>query len=438
MGVMMQAFYWDCPYLEGREGAWWEAIENAVTALASDRFTALWLPPASKAASWNSMGYDPYDFYDLGEFNQKGRRETWFGSKERLLSLINEAHANQLQVYADVVINHNSGADAQEVNPITTESRWTKFEPKSGKFPRNWECFHPSRYETTDDLAFGDMPDLCHRTPPVYAGLMDFTRWLVEDIGFDGFRFDFVKGYGSWMVKGIAEYRYSKDVRPFCVGECWDSDRVIDDWLMAVNSFMDNPVSAFDFPLHYKLKDLCDQFGFDVRSLTPGTVVERFPAQAVTFVDNHDTVRDSNNSVVNDKLLAYAVILTHEGYPCVFWEDYFNFRLAGRGTANGIAALVMAHEQYCGGGTQMLFADHDLYIMQRSGFADAPGLVFVLNNSGAWDGRSVHTQWKTRRLTPIAWWGRSDTSKPTDKWTDLNGATDLWAAGRGYAVYVPA
>jgi len=112
MGVMMQAFYWDCPYLEGRECAWWEAIENAVTALASDRFTALWLPPASKAASWNSMGYDPYDFYDLGEFNQKGRRETWFGSKERLLSLINEAHANQLQVYADVVINHNSGADA--------------------------------------------------------------------------------------------------------------------------------------------------------------------------------------------------------------------------------------------------------------------------------------------------------------------------------------
>jgi len=103
-----------------------------------------------------------------------------------------------------------------------------------------------------------------------------------------------------------------------------------------------------------------------------------------------------------------------------------------------IAALVMAHEQYCGGRAQMLFADHDLYIMQRSGFADAPGLVFVLNNSGAWDGRSVHTQWKTRRLTPIAWWGRSDTSKPTDKWTDLNGATDLWAAGRGYAVYVPA
>lgn len=32
-------------------------------------FTALWLPPASKAANigGQSMGYDPYDYYDLGD-----------------------------------------------------------------------------------------------------------------------------------------------------------------------------------------------------------------------------------------------------------------------------------------------------------------------------------------------------------------------------------
>jgi len=442
MGVLLQTFYWNCPSAENQEGKWWDYLCAQLPAIANDGFTALWLPPCSKAAEWNSMGYDPYDYFDLGEFNQKGNTTTWFGSKASLLKLIQSAHAGKLQVYADVVLNHNSGADAQEPNPLlNNQMRWTKFTPKSGKFNRNWECFHPSRYELTDQETFGDMPDLCHRTPVVYAAMMEYTRGLIEDIGFDGFRFDFVLGFGPWIVKGIAEYRYQRNnqlLQPFCVGECWDSDRDIDDWLGAVNSAITNPVSAFDFPLHYKLQGFCDQFGFDMTTLIDGTLVQQLPEQTVTFVDNHDTVRDSN-AVVNDKLLAYAVILTHEGYPSVFWEDYFNFNLAGRGTPNGIAALVAAHEKYAAGTTTSLYCDHDLYIMQRNGDEDAPGLIAVFNNRGdAWNGKPVQTQWKTHRMTPVAWWGKTDTSKPADKWTDLNGATDLWAAPRGYAVYAPA
>ena len=125
------------------------------------------------------MGYDPYDYYDLGEFDQKGGVPTWFGSKADLLDLIESAHALGLQVYADLVFNHNSGADAQEPNPIDGQSRWTKFTPKSGKFPRDWKCFHPSQYETWDGVTFGDMPDLCHRTPFVYTELINYARWLI-------------------------------------------------------------------------------------------------------------------------------------------------------------------------------------------------------------------------------------------------------------------
>jgi len=72
---------------------------------------------------------------------------------------------------------------------------------------------------------------------------------------------------------------------------------------------------------------LCDTYGFSLRRLVEGGVLalDR-PAQAVTFVENHDVVR--NSPIVNDKLLAYAFILTHGGYPCVFWQDYFNWDLA--------------------------------------------------------------------------------------------------------------
>lgn len=441
MGVLMQAFYWNCPSLENHEGTWWDHLQSYIPELAQDGFTALWLPPASKAAEWNSMGYDPYDYFDLGEFPQKGRAETWFGSKQALKDLISAAHAKQIQVYADVVLNHNSGADAQEENPIDQQWRWTKFHPGSGLFPRDWQCFHPSNYETMDAESFSGMPDLCHRNPVVYMAMMEHTRLLFEEFGFDGFRFDFVKGYGPWLVKAIAEYRYRRDghfEKPVCIGECWDSDRTILEWMHAVNSYMDNQVAAFDFPLHYNLKSLCDLYGSDLRFLTQGTVIESDPRLAVTFVDNHDTVRDPNNSVVNDKLLAYAVILTHEGYPSVFWQDYYNFQLAHRGAATGIAALVTAHERFAGGSSSVLYADHDLYIMQRSGWGSQPGLILVLNNRGdRWNGLRTAAKWHNARLQPVAWWGETDCSRPADKWTGNNGEVDLWAAPRGYAVYAP-
>lgn len=327
MGVIMQAFYWDCPKIEGKEYQWWNHVKGQVSSLKAAGFTALWLPPACKAANIAgiSMGYDPYDFYDLGDINQRGSKKTWFGSKDELLSLIQTAHKSGVDVYADIVINHNSGGDAEELNPIDQCRRWTKFTPKSGKFTRDYTCFHPSPYENWDQETFGDMPDLCHRNPYVYTQVIEYARWLLEEIGFDGFRYDCVKGYGGWMVRAIQELRAlrnGKPIRPFGVGECWDCDRKIDDWLDETNAWSDNRAGAFDFPLRERLKDLCDAYGYSLRNLADGgTLMKDRPTEAVTFVENHDIVR--NNPIVNDKMLAYAFILTHEGYPCVFWQDYY-------------------------------------------------------------------------------------------------------------------
>lgn len=440
MGVMLQTFYWDCPSAENREGQWWNYIQSKLPEITQAGFTALWLPPANKAAEWNSMGYDPYDYYDLGEFNQKGAKPTWFGAKADLLALIQSAHTSNLQVYADLVFNHNSGADAQEKNPLDGQLRWTKFTPASGKFPRDWTCFHPCAYESWDGGTFGDMPDLCHRNPDVYAALIEYARWLIEDIGFDGFRFDMVKGYGGWMVRSLLEMRTLRNgasLKPYGVGECWDSERTIDDWLDETNAWSDNPVGAFDFPLRWRLQSLCDDFGFSLRNLTvSGVLVWDRPGQAVTFVENHDVARSS--PIIHDKLMAYAFILTHEGYPCVFWQDYFNYNLGQPGAQTGIAALVQAHERYAGGVTQVLYVDDNLYMMQRAGSGAQPGLIFVLNNQASWAGTTVRTQWQNTHFKPCAWSGGANTAVPGDKWTDAGGSSDFWAPPRGYAVYVPA
>jgi alpha-amylase len=441
MGVIMQAFYWDCPRLENKEFQWWNYVKTKINSLNNAGFTALWLPPANKAANIGgmSMGYDPYDYYDLGDIDQKGSLKTWFGSKDELIDLIQTAHENNMSVYADLVLNHNNGADEQEINPITHSKRWTKFKPRSGKFKRNWECFHPSVYEAWDMGTFGDMPDLCHRNPSVYTELLDYARWLIEKIKFDGFRYDCVKGYGAWMVRAIQELRGVRNKQsfvPFGIGECWDSERTINDWLDETNSWSDNPVSAFDFPLRYKLKDLCDTFGFSLKNLCePGTLLVDRPREAVTFVENHDVVRD--DPIVSGKMLAYAFILTHEGYPCIFWQDYFNWDLAQENNKSGISALIKIHNDFAGGSTSILYVDDDLYIMQRNGWGDQKGLIFVLNNRGNWNGKQVFTQWKNTRFVPLAWRGKDDLGIPDEKYTGDNGSADFWAPPRGYAVYTP-
>jgi alpha-amylase len=386
------------------------------------------------------MGYDPYDYYDLGDIDQKGTIKTWFGSKGELRALIREAHDSGMDVYADMVINHNSGGDAEEQNPLDHHRRWTRFTPKSGKFKRDYSYFHPSLYEQWDRMTFGDMPDLCHRNPAVYTQLIEYARWLLEDIGFDGFRYDCVKGYGGWMVRAIQELRAIRNgtvFKPFGVGECWDSDRTIGDWLDETNAWSDNPAGAFDFPLRDRLKDLCDSYGFSLRDLAMGgTVMKERPTMAVTFVENHDIVRD--NPIVHDKMLAYAFVLTHEGYPCVFWQDYYNWDLAKRGHRSGIEALVKVHEDHAGGATSVLYCDDNLYIMQRSGTDSQKGLVFVLNNRGeAWNGTWVQTLWSNTRFVPEAWRGRDDVHVPQEQLTQGNGWGEFYAPPRGYAVYVP-
>jgi len=442
MGVMLQAFYWDCPREDHKEFQWWNTIREQIPSLANTGFTALWLPPVHEAGNLAgpAMGYDPYDYYDLGEFDQKGSVATWYGSKQELLALIHDAHESDMGVIADIVINHNSGADAEEVNPLTGQSRWTLFQPKSRKFPRNWESFHPNMYESGDEMAFGGMPDLSHRNPYVYAELLKMARWLIEEVGFDGFRYDFVKGYGANTITAIQEYRYMRDgkpLQPYGVAEFWDNARAIENWVDLANFSSSNPVDAFDFPMREMLKALCDQYGFSLRSLTTWeTVLQKQAQSVVTFVENHD-LRDEGRPIVNDKLLAYSCILTHEGYPCVFWHDYFNYNLALPGTANGVSALVQAHEKFAGGTTQTLYLDDDLYIMQRTGYGDKPGLIYVLNNRGdTWHGEWVGTKWPNASFRPVAWWGANERSRPIDQSTGVDARGQFFAPARGYAVYV--
>lgn len=133
-----------------------------------------------------------------------------------------------------------------------------------------------------------------------------------------------------------------------------------------------------------------------------------------------------------------AFILSAEGYPCVFWQDHFTWGLGRPGQPTGIAALVAAHERYAGGATTELWAERDLYIMQRDGHGAQPGLILVLNNRGdRWHGARVRTRFASTTLRPIGWQDFGSSHPPHEQLTDTEGNTTLWALPRGYAVCVP-
>ena len=75
---------------------------------------AIWIPPGAKASSPKANGYDIYDPYDLGEFDQKGSRSTKWGSKEDLLHFCETARRENIGIIWDAVLNHRASADGTE------------------------------------------------------------------------------------------------------------------------------------------------------------------------------------------------------------------------------------------------------------------------------------------------------------------------------------
>ena len=107
---MLQAFEWHVP----ADQKHWKRLHDALPELRAIGVDSIWIPPGCKAKSPEGNGYDIYDLYDIGEFNQKGSRATKWGSKEELQSFASRARDLGIGIYWDAVLNHKAGADSTE------------------------------------------------------------------------------------------------------------------------------------------------------------------------------------------------------------------------------------------------------------------------------------------------------------------------------------
>lgn len=407
-GVMMQAFYWDVP----AGGNWWNTVSGKVQAWSNAGIDAIWLPPVSKAQNGPfSMGYDPFDYYDFGQYNQMGSTETRFGSMTELQGLITDAHNAQLSVIADIVLNHNSGGDS-EANPYTGTMTYTDFNPASNLFYRSAGDFHPNNVRNNDSGIFGGFPDLSHHQPYVQDWLWknsnSVAKYYKNVMGFDGWRFDYVKGFEPWVVKD-----WKNEVGGFSVGEYWDGNPQTLDWWSSQAE-----VSAFDFACYYSMDAAFD--GNNLNRLNDDMLWKRNSMKAVTFVTNHDT-----DDIYNGKMLAYAYILTHEGYPTIFYRDYEEWLNKSK-----LNNLIWIHNNLGGGSTNILYTDTDEYVARRNGYNNA-GLVVYINNSNNWQERWVETNWSNTQIKDYTGHSNWEPYTQSGKWVKIQ------VPPKSYSVWAP-
>ena len=420
-GVMMQAFYWD---VEPRH-QWWELLEDKVADWAATGVDRIWLPVATKGQSGGySMGYDPSDYFDFGEYHQHGTTPTRFGTREELESLIAKAQGLGMEVIADIVLNHNSGGGSQ-YNPYREKDTYTLFDQDngnaSGKFNRNYEHYHPnSIHEHDPEAMFYEEQDVCHDHPYVqqwlWEGEESVARYYKEVMGFDGWRFDYVKGFEPWVIR-----QWMETVGGFAVGEMWEGNaEVLVDWVEAAG------IPAFDFAAFYKMEEAFDRYN-DLNYLSRDMLRKTHPDKAVTFVANHDTEKDEhqdNRIARENKMKSYAYILTHDGYPTIFYLDYED-----QDFQEELKQLIRIHNSLAIGEVEVLYVDKDEYVMRRMGTGNNPGLVLYINTSNGTKRRAVNTLWNDQPVMDYS----GNTSYST--MTDETGRVYLEAPANGYAIY---
>jgi alpha-amylase len=437
-GVMMQYFHW---YNEP-DGKLWREVEQSAEELAKLGVTSLWLPPAYKGTGGGyDVGYGVYDLFDLGEFDQKDSVRTKYGTKDEHVAAIKAAQKAGIRIYADAVFNHKMGADLEEeaqATPLSLDNRneaigeyqtikaWTHFTfpGRRGKYSSmEWHWWHfdaidynaynegenaiyllqDKEFDNHVDLENGNFDylmgcDLDMDHPEVVGELQYWGKWYVETTGVDGFRFDAVKHvkaefFRDWL-NNVSE-QTGKDL--FAVGEYWSYD------VEALHAFLETTngrVMLFDAPLHYNFH-VASKSGSDYNfsEIFDNTLVQQQPTLAVTLVDNHDSQPlQSLESVVEAwfKPLAYALILLRrEGYPCVFYADYYGAHYKDKAndgneyeiwidSHKGLIDKFLETRQSYAFGDQFDYFDHPNTIgWTRLGTEESPGAMAVVMSNGS-------------------------------------------------------
>ncbi|KAI8469622.1 MAG: glycoside hydrolase superfamily [Monoraphidium minutum] len=307
--ILLQGFNW-----ESHKKDYYKEVVRRAKEWAEEGFTAVWMPPPSDSVS--PQGYLPRDLYLL---------DSAYGTESELREALAALHEHGLKAIADIVVNHRC-AHFQG-----SDGKWNKFGGRlawdaSAICNNNPAWGGRGAHKTGED--YPAAPNLDHTQERIRN---DITGWLqyLKTVGFDGWRFDFVRGYGGQYVKQYID----ATVPQMAFGEYWDScdysDRVLnynqDGHRQRTINWCDSTggtAAAFDFTTKGVLQEALGRNELwrlsDAQGRPPG-MLGMWSSRAITFIDNHDTGSTLNHWPFPSHHLqeGYAYILLHPGTPCV-------------------------------------------------------------------------------------------------------------------------
>lgn len=324
-GVMLQGFSWDS-YNESQ----WKVLEKQADEL-KNYIDLVWFPQSGKCLETTQvMGYMPYYY-----FNQNSS----FGSEAELRSLITKFKAAGIGAIADVVINHRN-TEGWYTFPAETYKGVT-YQMQSTDICKNDDGGTTATQAATDGVSlsqnndegtdFGGCRDIDHKSENVQKVIKAYLKYLKDDLGYTGFRYDMVKGFDG---SHVADYNDATGVE-YSVGEYWDGNDKIESWINRTNK----KSAAFDFQFRYNVRDAVNgaangkvTTSSDWSKLNSNDNLmhdANYRRYAVTFVENHDTQyrseTEQNDPLRKDTIAANAYMLAMPGTPCIFqphWRDY--------------------------------------------------------------------------------------------------------------------
>ena len=341
--VMLQAFYWDSYTDKGYGRTKWVDHLNGNSGSTAEEigkwFDLIWLPPMSK--STGGTGYVPSNLSDLNG--------DW-GTKKKLVELIETFHQNGARVVADIVANHGAAwsgwCDFAQLNfgsygTFKPDASWICKTDEMNTDSRAGACRGKATGGNDDgygsEANYDSGRDWDHTQAKVRDMFKAYMKWLRYDVKVDGFRYDYCKGFHNSHVND-----YNTEAKAyFSVMEYWDGST--DALQYHLNDAGWNTLT-FDFATKYTAFNngiASDNYAALKGAGLLGAGKSRY---AVTFLDSHDSFqRDGNEfcgegksmTVCKDKILqCYAYLLSMPGVPCVFWPHWVSFKDAIKAMIN--------------------------------------------------------------------------------------------------------
>ncbi|MGA1609112.1 MAG: alpha-amylase family glycosyl hydrolase [Candidatus Nanopelagicaceae bacterium] len=358
--------------------------------IASLGFTAIWITPVVRQVPLSPTGESAaYHGYWGAGFDQVDPR---FGTMDEMKALVRAAHAREMKVYLDVVVNHTGDAISYQEGEAYLSLREHPYRRSDGKrfnsvkvantpsfpslqdleistsFPKKvilnpeikkspeW-LNDPRNYHNRGNFSssgesstYGDfygLDDLFTESPIVEDGMVQvFSDWI-RDVGVDGFRLDTFKHVNPEFWQGFltrimatAEASGKSDFPMW--GEIYDYDPGrITEWSKrtGLREVLDFPIQGAiaGYVIDEDVEQLARVFDNDDLYTTASTDASRNG----TFLGNHDMGRIGgfiynrfrDGDVALAKLeIAHALLYSIRGVPIVYYGDEFGM-IGGRDKA---------------------------------------------------------------------------------------------------------